>query len=70
MPLGTEVCLSVDDIVLEGDPAVPAPIKKGAGHSSPTDFPRHIYCGQTAGWMQMLLAGVFLTCSSTQNVQF
>ena len=33
MPLGTEVCLSPGDILLDGDPAPPPPRK---GHSSPT----------------------------------
>jgi len=49
MPLGREVGLVPNDIVLDGDPAPP---KKGATHSSP-HFSAHIHCGQTAGWMKM-----------------
>jgi len=45
MPLGTEVGLGSDDIVLDGD-AVPLP-KKGA--EPPSQFSTHVYCGQTAG---------------------
>jgi len=45
MPLGTEVGLGADDIVLDGDP-LPLP-KKGALSS--------VYCGQTAGWIKMAL---------------
>jgi len=41
--------------VRRGPSCPPPPSKRGRGHSSPTDFPGHIYCGQTAGWMQMLL---------------
>jgi len=48
MPLGTEVGLGSDDIVLYGDPA-PLP-KKGA------EPPPHVYCGQTAGWIKMALS--------------
>jgi len=42
MPLDTEVSLSPGDIVLDGDPALPA--KKG--HSP--QFSAYVYCGQTA----------------------
>ena len=51
MPLGTEVGLGPDDIVLDGDPA--ALLEKGA--EPPTKFWAHIYCGQTAGWINMAL---------------
>jgi len=44
MPLGTEVDLGQDDIVLDGDPA-PLP-KKGA--EPPPQFSVYVYCGQTA----------------------
>jgi len=40
MPLGTEACLSPNDIVLYGDPA---PLQK---RHSP-QFSAHVYCGQT-----------------------
>jgi len=49
MPLGTEVGLSLGEIVLDGDPA-PAPLK---GHSS--QFSVNVRCGQTAGWTKMPL---------------
>jgi len=29
------------------------PQKKG--HATPTQFLAHVYCGQTAGWIKMLL---------------
>jgi len=45
MPLGTEVGLGADGIVLDGDPA-PLP-KKGA--EPPPQFLANVYCGQTAG---------------------
>jgi len=50
MPLGTEVGLGPDDIVLDGDPA-PPPLK---GHSPP-QFSANVRCGQTAGWTKMPL---------------
>jgi len=40
MPLGTDVGLGPDDIVLDGDPALPP------------QFSSHFYCGQTAGYLQ------------------
>jgi len=49
MPIGTEVGLGPDDIVLDGDPA-PLP-KKGAE----PQFSAHFYCGQTAGCIKMPL---------------
>jgi len=51
MPLGTEVGLGPDDIVLDGDPA-PFP-KKGA--EPPPQFSAHVYCGQKAGYIKMTL---------------
>ena len=47
MPLGTEVCLCLRDIVFDVDPA---PQRKG--HTHPTQFLAHVYCGQMAGWMK------------------
>jgi len=41
MPLGTEVGLGPNDIVLHGDPG---PHKKGTA----PQFSAHVYCGQTA----------------------
>ena len=49
MPLGMGADLSPGDFVLGGDPA-PIP-KRGR---SP-QFTAHVYCGQTAGWIKMLL---------------
>jgi len=51
MPLGTEVGLGPDDIVLDGD-AAPPPQK---GMEPPPQFSAHVYCGQTASWMKMAL---------------
>jgi len=50
MPLGTEVSLGLGDIVLEVGSSSSSP--KG-GTSAPTFRP--IYCGQTVGWIKMLL---------------
>ena len=49
MPLGTEVGLGPNDIVLHGDPAHP-PLK---GHNP--KFSINVGCGQTAGWTEMPL---------------
>jgi len=51
MPLGTEVGLGPDDIVLNGDPAPPSP----KGGRAPPQFSAHVYCGQTAGWIKVAL---------------
>ena len=48
MPLGTEVCLGLRDIVFDVDPATP----RKKGHTHPRQFLAHVYCGQTAGWMK------------------
>jgi len=45
MPLGTEVGLGPDHIVLDGDPAT---LPEKNGHGSP-QFSVHVCCGQTAG---------------------
>jgi len=37
--------------VFDGDPAPPR--EKG---TAPTQFLAHVYCGQTAGWIKMLLS--------------
>ena len=47
MPLGMELGLSSGDFVFDGDPATPE-----KGHTHPTQFLDHVYCGQTAGWMK------------------
>ena len=47
MPLGTEVALCPGDFVFDGDPATPE-----KGHTHPTQFLAHVYCGQTAGRMK------------------
>jgi len=48
MPHGTEVGLGPGDIVLDGDPV---PLKRGTA----PQFPAHVHCGQTAGWIKMPL---------------
>ena len=50
MPLGTEVGLSLREIVLDGDP-VPPLLK---GHSR-SQFLANVRCGQTAGWTKIPL---------------
>ena len=51
MPLGREVSLGPDDIVLDGDPA--PPLQKGGG--APCPISAHVYCGQMSGWIKMAL---------------
>ena len=48
MPLGTEVGLRRDDIVLDGHPA--SPPKKEA--EPLPQFSAHVHCGQTAAWIK------------------
>ena len=50
MSLGMEVGLGPGDFVLDGDPA-PLP-KEGV---EPTQFSAHVHCGQTAGWIKIVL---------------
>jgi len=52
MSLGTEVGLGPGDFVLDGDPAPPP--QKG-GRAPPHKFSAYVYCGQTAGWMKLVL---------------
>ena len=49
MPLGTEVGLGPDDVVLDGHAAPPP--KKWT--EPPPKFSAHVYCGQRAGWIKM-----------------
>jgi len=51
MPLGTEVGLGPRDVVLDGT-QLPSPEK---GRAVPLQFGAHVCCGQTAGWIKMLL---------------
>ena len=51
MPLGTEVGLDPDYIVLDGDTA---PLPKTGGRAPPK-FSAYLYCGQTAGCIKMPL---------------
>ena len=46
-----EVGLGPGDFVLDGDPAPPS--QKGG--RAPSKFSAHVYCGQTAGWMKLVL---------------
>jgi len=41
------------DFVLNGNPALPP--QKGVGAPSKEFFSVHVYCGQTAGWMKLVL---------------
>jgi len=43
-------CQILPDFVFDGDPATPR-----KGHTHPTQFLAHVYCGQTAGWMKTTL---------------
>ena len=52
MLLCTEVGLGPGHNVLDGDPALPLPPKKG--HNSP-QFSAYVYCGQTGGRIKMPL---------------
>ena len=52
MPLGMELGLSPGDFVLDGDPALPFPIKLAEPHPQ---FSAHFYCGQTAACIKMPL---------------
>jgi len=52
MPLGTEVGLGPDNILLDGDPA---PLSPKKGTEPPPQLSAHVYCGQTAGWIKMAL---------------
>ena len=45
-------CLGPGDLVLDGDPAPGSPPQKGGGAPK---FSAHVYCGQTAGWIKMVL---------------
>ena len=45
-----EVGLGPGDFVLDGDPAPPSP----RGGQTPK-FSAHVYCGQTAGWIKMVV---------------
>ena len=51
MPLGMEVRLGPDNIVLDGDPATP----QSSGTAPLPQFLAHVCCGQTAGWIKMPL---------------
>jgi len=52
MPLGMELGLGPDDIVLDEDPALRSPKR---GRSPLPQFLAHVYCGQTAGCIKMAL---------------
>ena len=51
MSLGMELRLGPGDFVLDGYPAPPSQKWGGA----PPKFSAHDYCGQTAGWMKLVL---------------
>jgi len=50
MPLGMEVGLSPGDFVLDKDPAHLHKKEAEPGGRAP-EFSAHVYCGQTAGWI-------------------
>ena len=50
MSLGMELGLSPGDFVLDVDPSPSSP----KGDRAPK-FSAHVYCGQTAGWMKLVL---------------
>jgi len=50
MPLGTEVGLGPNHVMLNGNPSDPTERAQQLPH-----FSVHVYCGETAGWMRMLL---------------
>ena len=52
MPLGTEVGLGPNDIVLDRGPA---PLPKGGGAEPHPQFLAHVSCGQTAGCIKVAL---------------
>jgi len=54
MKLGMQVGLGPGHIVLDGDPATP-PLKGHSPQFSAYVCFGHVYCGQTAGWIKMLL---------------
>jgi len=52
MTLGMEVGLGPGYFMFYGDLAGP----RRKGHTHPTQFLAHVYCGQTDGWMKTPLA--------------
>ena len=51
MQLGMELGLGPGDFVLDGDRAPPSQKRV----AEPPKFSAHIYCGQMAGWMKLVL---------------
>jgi len=49
-----EVGLSPGDFLLDGD-AAPLPKKEAEPGGGAPQFSAHVYCGQTAGWIKMVL---------------
>ena len=45
-------CLGLCDIVFDVHPTTP----RKKGHTHPTQFLAHVYCGQMAGWMKTPLS--------------
>ena len=54
MPLGTKIGLSPGDSVLDGEPAAPSQ-KGGGARRRRFLFSAHVYCGQTARWIKIVL---------------
>jgi len=54
MPLGMKVGLGLGHVVLDGD-AASGPSSRSPKRRQSPQFSAHVYCGQTAGWIQMAL---------------
>ena len=52
MPLGMEVGFGPGDFVLDG---TPLPVNKNGAERPKYSDSAHVYCGQTAGWMKLVL---------------
>ena len=65
MSFAMELGLGPGDFVLNGDPAPPSP----KGGQSPLKFLAHVYCGQMAGWMNLIL-GIVVGLSPGEFVRW
>ena len=53
LPLGMGLGLGPGDFVLDGDPGPPP--QKGDRVPPKEEISAHVYCGQTEGWIKMVL---------------
>jgi len=65
MPLSMELGLGPGDFVLDGDPA-PPPQKGGRAPKCSA----YVYCGQTAGWIKMVLGDFVLDGDPAHPLNF